>query len=167
MEDERIQDEVTVSHRFAIDLGWFPDHMRSFVDLAQSRMCESCQAKVGTETEERVPRPDASGKVVFETVRTRYGSDPFAVIAECCSQKPEYHSSRLPVMEIVFRLFLANRNQPIALEDLTQEVLEWVRPGDGRVINPTVIDRLVLADEYYGIRQIEEALPANLAATTA
>lgn len=164
---DKAQEQAPAVRRYAIDSAWFHDTMRDFARLAESRMCVSCQSRLGTEVEQRVPKTSASGRVTFENRKVPYGNDAFAVIAGCCAQQAEYRSPRLPVMEIIFRLLLANRNAPLTLEAISQQVMEWVRPDDGRVINPSALERLILADDYYGVRPLEEAVPAQLAAAQA
>ncbi|MBI4496571.1 MAG: hypothetical protein HY689_01570 [Chloroflexi bacterium] len=150
------REETAAVQHYAIAPEWFPAHQRDFPATVQSRMCPSCQARLGTEVEERVPSSDAAGRVVFESRRVRYGADPVAVVAEHCATQPAYRNVRLPLMEIIFRLLLANRNRPMTVEEITQQVMEWVRPGDGRIITPLVIERLLQADDFYGIRPVEE-----------
>ena len=42
-------------------------------------------------------------------------------------------------------------------DDIALQLEDWVRPGDGRVLNESVIERLLENDKFYGIRKQEEA----------
>jgi len=61
----------------------------------------------------------------------------------------------LPVLESIFRLFLANGNQPLELEELGKQLSEW-RDGDTYRTSEEILSRLLLSDQYYGLRQISE-----------
>jgi hypothetical protein len=78
-----------------------------------------------------------------------------SIISRCCSRTPEFITSRLPVLESVFRLFLANGNQPIDLDQLGRELSERLE-GDTYRTSPEVLSRLLARDQYYGLRQVKD-----------
>jgi hypothetical protein len=143
-------------YRYALDETWLTERGRTLSALILDRMCREAREQVGQVREERAPVADASGQVVFAVRRTEAGQDAaglMALLAEHCAGHPEFRLARLPVMEVVFRILLANQNRPMSAEEIAQEVEDWVRPGDGRVLNAGVLEKLMLADEYYGIRR--------------
>lgn len=151
MEDTKPQEEV----KYFIDLNWFLENDRSFQILAQKRMCDPCREKLGTPVEERVPVVDsASGKVVFEAQIAPYGSDPMKAIGECCSKTPVFLDPRLPLLEIMFRIFLSRGNLSLSLEELEREVEEWIGSTDGRITSAPNLRRVMDGDDYYGIRPL-------------
>ncbi len=143
---------------YHIDPSWFEENALSFEDIVRARMCDACRAKVGTEVEERAPvfeKP--SGRMKFSVQRTTYGSDPMKVIREHCGRAKSYINRDMPTLEAVFRIYLANGNQPLRLEDVRDQLAEWC-PGGGcqwLLLPLETVDRLVQNDTYYGLRQAE------------
>ncbi len=143
--------------KYYIDLKWYDDHDRSFRTVAQARFCRSCQAKLGSETQERVPTVDPkTGRVVFEMRSVPYGTNPMSVIRSCCSKAKGYIGPETPVLEAVFRLFLANANQPTDLEGLREQLSEYLalnsRPHGYAV---EYLERLIENDTQYGLRRFD------------
>ncbi len=118
-----------------IDLDWYQKNSRSFSILAQRCLCSKCRKGLGAE-EVEFPAD--------ELIRN---------IKDCCSHEPDYITSGLPVLESVFRLFLANGNQPLDLEELGEQLTERRREGFYRT-SVEVLSRLLMSDQYYGLRQI-------------
>ena len=151
--DEQTTEE---SPRYFIDTTWFEENGLSFVDIVRTRMCESCQAKLGTEVEERQPVFDKkSGRMTFEVKRVPFGSNPVRVIRECCSKKKNYIHPDMPTLEAIFRIYLANGNQPMPLEHVREQLTEWC-PGGGcqwLTVPLQTLERLVQNDRYYGVRR--------------
>src|SRR5688500_4509972 len=118
MQSDQAADTLEVeAPRFFIDLGWYDQNGRSFRAMAQGRFCPSCQAKIGTKTEERLPTVDKkSNRVVYEVREVAYGDQPMAAIRGCCSKQRNYITPETPVLESIYRVFLANGNQPATLE---------------------------------------------------
>ncbi len=150
---------------YYIDLSWFEENGLSFEDVVRARMCDSCQAKVGTDVEERAQVFDkSSGRPKFEVQRTTYGSDPMKTIREHCSHAKNYVHRDMTTLEAIFRIFLANDNRPMRLDEVRDQLAEWC-PGGGcqwLLLPIELVDRLVQNDRYYGLRPTEA--PAQAAA---
>jgi hypothetical protein len=143
--------------RYYIDIAWYDQHDRSFRAVAQGRFCQSCLAKIGNVTEERVPTVDKkSNRVVYENREIRYGENPMAVIRQCCSKQRNYITPETPLLEAVFRVFLANGNQPATLERIREQLGDWISLRD-RPHNyaSELIERLIANDRRYGLRPFE------------
>ena len=80
-------------------------------------------------------------------------TDLLVAINDCCSQKPRFITSETPILESVFRFFLASGNQPLELEELSKQVSEW-RGGDSYRTSVEMLSRLLERDRYYGLRQV-------------
>src|SRR2546428_12154657 len=107
--DDEVTEVEREAPRFFIDMQWYEQHGRSFRAMAQGRFCPSCQAKIGTSTEERVPTVDKkSHRVVYEVREVQYGEQPMAVIRTCCSKQRNYITPETPLLEAIYRVFLAN-----------------------------------------------------------
>lgn len=141
--------------RFFIDTQWYEVNGRSFRAMAQGRFCPECQAKVGQVTEERIPTVDRkSNRVVYETREVRYGDQPMAVIRNCCSKQRNYITPDTPVIEAVFRVFLANGNQPVTVERLREQLSDWISLRDRpHGYAPELLERLIRQDRRYGLRE--------------
>ena len=63
----------------------------------------------------------------------------------------------MPTLEAIFRIFLANGNQPMTLEQVREQLAEWC-PGGGcqwLLLPQEMVERLVQNDSHYGLRQTE------------
>ncbi len=120
--------------RWSVDIDWYQKNNRSFFTLAQHCLCYSCRERLETLEKASIPKL-------------------LAAIGECCSQDPEFINSRLPVLESVFRLILANGNRPMGLDELGNRLRERLG-GDSYRTSPEVLSRLLNNDRYYGLRQV-------------
>jgi hypothetical protein len=117
--------------RWNIDLKWLEHNGRSFTTMTKNYACPHCRSQV------------KDGKA----------QKTFSVIKDCCSKKEGFFTPLSPILDSTFRLFLANGNQPLSMEEITQELGK--KRGDsyqsGRV---GLLARLLKDEQYYGIRQI-------------
>jgi len=121
-----------VSPRWFIDLDWYQQNNRSFFALTQNCLCPKCQKKLKGEIS---------------------AADLLTTVKDCCSKAPDFITGRLPILESIFRLFLANGNQPLNLEELERQLNEW-REGDTYRTSAEILSRLLSSDQYYGLRQV-------------
>ncbi len=127
-------DDRTVA-RWFIDLDWLEQNNRSFLALAQGCLCPKCLGRL------------EGGKKQFSP------ADLLANIRDCCSKTPEFFIDRPPILERVFRIFLANGNQPLGLEELSEQLAER-RGGAPQRTSTEVLFRLLGNERYYGLRQV-------------
>ena len=123
-----------VRHRWSIDLDWYRLNNRSFLTLARDCLCPKCRQQLEAE-EREIP-----------------AADLLAAIKDCCSKKLGFITGELPVLESIFRLFLANGNQPLDLEELSKQLSEQ-RGGSPYRTSIEVLSRLLDSDQYYGLRR--------------
>lgn len=116
-----------------IDLGWYQQNNRSISALAQGCLCDKCRMQLSTK-----------GKEISE-------AKLLANIRDCCSHATEFITGQLPILESVFRFFLANGNQPLTLEDLGVQLRERLG-GDTYRTSEEILSRLLRSDQYYGLR---------------
>ncbi|MFC1949009.1 hypothetical protein ACFLW0_02415 [Chloroflexota bacterium] len=134
-ENEEVVDEVPEPDWF-IDLDWYKSNNRSFSILAGRCLCVKCRKRL--KVEEAEPPADKL----------------LSAIRGCCSHEPGFITGELPVMESVFRLFLSNGNQPLALEEISGQLGE--RHGANLYRTPVeVLSRLLDSDRYYGIKPVD------------
>ncbi len=137
-EDTSVNEENTstnqASRRWFIDLDWHQQSNRSFLALAQDCLCPKCQERLKGEIS---------------------AADLLTTIKDCCSKTPNFITGKLPILESIFRLFLANGNQPLNLEELGEQLSEW-RGGDTYRTSAEILSRLLASDQYYGLRQVNK-----------
>ena len=140
------------SPRYAIDPAWLEQQGRSMRALAIERFCGESRRQLGEPAQRQLAQADASGRVVFVTEEAPYGENPFDVIAECCSHKPDYIHRRLPLMEMLFRLFLASGNAPLTIEELQLRLQEHYIDAV-RDLSERTLQRMLDNDTFYGIQR--------------
>lgn len=118
--------------RWFIDLAWYQKNSRSFLALAQGHLCPKCR--------ERLQEGEISA------------ADLLATIKDCCSKTPDFITGRLPILERIFRLFLASGNQPLDVEELGKQLSDWCG-GETRGTSAGILSHLLESDQYYGLRQ--------------
>lgn len=131
-------DTEQVRPRWFIELDWYQPSNRSFSALAQGCLCPKCRKRL------RGKEGEISA------------ADLLSNIKDCCSKTPDFVTSKLPILESVFRLFLANGNQPLDLEELGQQLGER-RGGDASRTSIEVLSHLLKSDQYYGLREVRES----------
>jgi hypothetical protein len=115
-------------------LDWFQQNNRSISILLQTYLCPKCAKRLSAKRKDNSP----------ESLMT--------AIKDCCSHAPGFINDRLPVLESVFRFFLANGNQPLELEELGKQLSE-LRGGDPYRTSPETLSRLLKNDRYYGLHE--------------
>lgn len=125
-----------VKPHYFIDLDWYQQNSRSFPVLAQSCLCPKCQEQLKA----------GHGEILT--------ADLITAIKDCCSKAPGFITSELPILESIFRLLLANGNQPLDLEELGKQLSEW-RAGDIHCTPAEILSRLLSNEQYYGLRQVQ------------
>jgi len=142
--------------RYYIDEKWFTAHNKSFRAVAQTRMCATCRKKLGTEVQERVPTIDTRGRVVYEMRSVPFASNPLSEIRKHCSKESGYLTAETPVLESLFRVFLANGNQPVDLEAVRDQLAGYVPSSDRpRGFSQELLQRLLESDNSYGLHRFE------------
>lgn len=122
----------SIRPRWFIDLDWYQKNNRSFLALVQGCLCPKCA--------ERLQEGEISAADLVTTIK------------DCCSKTPGFITGRLPILERIFRLFLASGNQPLDVEELGKQLHDWCG-GETSGTSPRVLSRLLDSDQYYGLRQ--------------
>ena len=148
-----------ITPRYFIDEKWFTVHNKSFRAVAQTRMCPSCRKKLGTEVQERVPTVDARGRVVYEMRSVPFASNPLSEIRKHCSKENGFLTAETPVLEALFRVFLANGNQPIELEAIREELIAYTSASERpRAYNPELLAKMLASNNSYGLTEFAVAI---------
>ncbi len=121
--------------RWAIDLGWYPQRERSIYALLQGCLCDTCRKQLNKE----------GGQSLDSELLNR--------IRECCKNSAEFITGQMPILESVFRFFIASGNEPMTVEELGRQLSER-RGGDTPRTSEEILLRLLKNDRYYGFRPV-------------
>ena len=119
--------------QWTIDLNWLKTNKRSFSTLAGDKLCAKCRKKLKADTGEVKP------------------ADLLKAVQSCCSKNNDFITPGLPFHESIFRVFLANGNKPMTLEELGQQLVQR-RGADTYRTTVAFLSRLMQNDDYYGIK---------------
>ncbi|MGI5836487.1 MAG: hypothetical protein ACOX87_08365 [Chloroflexota bacterium] len=148
--------EVVEETKFFIDPQWYDEQGLVFNIVAQARLCASCSTKLGSFVDERYPVIDPKTKrVTFEYRRVPYAANPLPIIRDCCSRARDYITPDTPLMEAIFRVFLANGNQPMTVSTIREHLLTYL-PEMAALRSdfpPQLLEKLIRGDKSYGIRE--------------
>ncbi len=129
----------TVDTRFHIDMDWWKETRRDIRVYMRELLCDECRAEFESfQGQEEIDWVDEqTGEVtqvdgLWHSVRT------------CCSHKPNYITPSTPVIDAIFRTFIANGNKPLSARDL-YELLDR-RPPE------MLLRMLTVGPIYMGIR---------------
>jgi len=134
------KDDITAdqsSMRWSIDPDWYPQRGRSISILLQNCLCQECRKKLNGEGGQ------TSDAELINRVR------------ECCSQSPDFITGQMPVLESIFRFFIASGNKPMTIEELGKQLGER-RGGDISRTSAEVLLRLLKNDRYYGFHPVAD-----------
>ncbi len=135
----RIEDEGAAERdnsRWAIDIAWLEERGRAFAAMAEHCLCTKCRKRRKSE-----PEPVATDGL-------------FGAAKECSAHSGDYITGGLPILESIFRLFLAEGNKPLDLIELGRRLSER-RGVDTYRTSVEMLSRLLRDDRHYGIRRVE------------
>ena len=133
--DDIITDQF--SARWSIDPDWYPQRGRSISTLLRSCLCEGCRKKLNGESSQ------TSDSELLKRVR------------ECCSRSADFITGQTPVLESIFRFFIAIGNEPMTVEELGKQLSER-RGGDISRTSAEVLLRLLKHDRHYGFHPVAD-----------
>ncbi len=130
-ENDRGTSEAQCS--YFIDMNWYQEQGRSFTLLATSRLCPSSQKK-------KIPKSETA---LLNTLK------------QCCSKWEGFVTPSMPLLEEIFRLFLANGNKPLALEQIQEKLQERLSDSsEPRDLSIPKLKRIIEKDRYYGLKPV-------------
>ena len=119
--------------QWTIDLNWLKNNRRSFSTLAGDALCAKCRKKLKADTTELKP------------------ADLLKAVQSCCSKNNDFITPSVPFQESIFRVFLANGNKPLTLEELGKQLTQR-RGADVSRTSVAFLSRLMQNDDFYGIK---------------
>jgi len=134
----------TLKTKFHIDFDWWERESREFRVYLTSHLCAEHQASLETQTD-----TDVVDVVDPETAEVRREDGIQHMLRTHCSTLPEFITSHTSLVDAVFRVFIANGNQPLSPEELADRI---GRPGPGMA--NTILRTLSGARVYKGLRPV-------------
>jgi hypothetical protein len=132
----------TLKTKFHIDFDWWERESREFRVYLTSHLCPEHQAAFAEY---------AGGDVVDvidpETAEVRKEDGIQHTLRTHCSRRPDFITPHTSLVDAVFRVFIANGNQPLSPEELSDRI---GRPGQGN----TILRTLSGARIYKGLRPV-------------
>ena len=134
LDKEHMTDGTRVPDWF-IDLDWFKENNRSIEPLLLDRLCPDCRKQ-------------------HESQKGEMNSKEFLkIINDCCAANPAFLRNDLPLLERVFRLFLANGNARLNTDEIVEQ-LNAITGSEGLSVSTVTINRLLTNDHYYGLSSL-------------
>ena len=130
----------TLQTKFHIDFGWWDRESREFRVYLLGHLCSEHQAAFTAYTsDELMDSVDPETGEVQQVDGLQY------TLRTHCALLPEFVTPHTSLVDAVFRVFLANGNQPLTPEELAERIN---RPGQGLMILRTLAGQRV----YKGLR---------------
>lgn len=132
----------TINTKYMIDLAWWNESGRNFRVELLGHLCEKCKHDLAASTysAEMVDWIDP------DTGEVRRVDALWHSLQTCCSQKPEFISAETSLPTALFRLLLANGNEPLSPLEMWQRL--------GRRNPETILRLLTNGRRFYGIRTV-------------
>jgi hypothetical protein len=107
----------TVDTKFHIDFDWWEETGRNFRVHLQTHLCDDCRG--------HFEDYESSGLIDWidaETAEVTRVDGLWHSLRTCCSQKEDYITDTTPLSTAVFRVFLANGNEPLSPKELEERL---------------------------------------------
>ena len=124
---------IESAQKWAVNLEWLAANNRSLSIMAKGSLCAKCRKKL------KIDEGEAKAGDVLKAVKN------------CCAKSPDFITSGMPLHESIFRVFLANGNQPLTLDQISNQLNDR-RGIDAYRTSATVLSRLLRHDQHYGLR---------------
>jgi hypothetical protein len=132
----------TVDSRFHIDMDWWKENNRDIRVYMRDMLCPECRVNYA-QAAASLGEIDWVDEQTGEVMRV---DGLWHSLRTCCSQRPFFITPHTPVIEAVFRTFLANGNKPLSVQEL-YELLDRRPPQ-------TLLRILTAGPVYMGIRPV-------------
>jgi len=134
----------TVDTVFHIDMDWWDEQDRDIRIHMLDMLCDACRDEY-IENYGKLEEIDWVDEDTGEVMRV---DGLWHSLRTCCSLKPEYISPRTPIVEAVFRTFVANGNRPLTIREIHEKIDR--RP-------PAVLLKILTSGSVYlGIRPVRD-----------
>ncbi len=130
----------TINTKFQIDSQWWEQEGRNFRVHLLSHLCSECQ-----ESYKNYQEAESVDWIDENTGQVAQVDGLWHSLRVCCSLKPDYIDESTPLITAVFRVFLANGNEPMSPIELSQRLN---RPAE------TILRTIGGVRIYHGIKPV-------------
>jgi hypothetical protein len=107
----------TVDTKFHIDFDWWDEKGRNFRVHLLSHLCSECQERY-----QNYQEADLVDWIDADTAEVMQVDGLWHSLRTCCSLKPDYINELTPLTTSIFRVFLANGNEPLSASELQDQL---------------------------------------------
>jgi hypothetical protein len=122
-------------------LAWWNRQNKDIRVFLQDILCAECRDSVGDLSENRIV-----DMIDPDTAEVQRVDVMWEAIRACCSRKPGYITVDTPLLESIFRTFLANGNRPLSVRELHARLNK--KPAE------TMLRLLTKGRVYLGLRPV-------------
>ena len=133
----------TLDTRFHIDMSWWEEQGRDIRVYLRDLLCSEC-----TDSMADMPLDLEIDSVDPDSGEVRRVDALWETLLTCCSKKPGYITANAPIVDGVFRVFVANGNTPLTVRELHEQIQSRTPE--------TILRTLTAGDVYLGIRPYRE-----------
>ncbi len=133
----------TLKTKFHIDFGWWERESREYRVYLTSHLCP--EHKAAFAEYDAAAADDVMDAIDPETAEVRQEDAVQHTLRTHCSHAEGFITPHTSLVDAVFRVFIANGNQPLTPEELAERI---ERPGQGN----TILRTLSGARVYKGLR---------------
>jgi len=103
----------TVNTKFNIDFSWWDKQNKDIHVFMRDLLCPECREGLASS-----PDIEMVDMVDPETAEVTKMDALWEAISACCSASPDYITAETPLLDGIFRLFLANGNRPLSVLEM-------------------------------------------------
>jgi len=130
---------LTINTKFHIDFSWWEKQNKDIRVFMRDLLCPECRETVGALSDAKMV-----DMIDPETAEVTRVDAIWEAIRACCSLKPDYITADTPLLDSIFRVFLANGNKPLSILELYERLDK--RPPE------TILRMLTKGQVYLGIK---------------
>jgi hypothetical protein len=132
----------SIDTKFHIDFSWWEKQNKDIRVFMRELLCPESQEAAAT-----APDKQMVDMVDPETAEVTQVDALWEAIRACCSLKPGYIAEDTPILDSIFRVFIANGNQPLSISELHEHLDK--KPAD------VILRLLTRGQVYMGIKPVE------------
>jgi hypothetical protein len=132
----------TTATKFHIDFSWWEKQNKDIRVFMRDLLCSECRE--GLASQPGAPEVDMIDPETAEVTRV---DALWEAVRACCSLKQDYITSDTPILDGIFRVFLANGNKPLSVQQLHERLDK--KPPD------VILRTLTRGQVYLGIKPVE------------
>jgi hypothetical protein len=121
---------------------WWETQNKDIRVFMRDLLCSECRGGLAS-----LPGVSKVDMIDPETAEVTRVDALWEAIRACCSLKPDYITQDTPILDGIFRVFLANGNKPLSVEQLHERLDK--KPPD------VILRMLTRGQVYLGIKPVE------------